>query len=162
VWKLLSCLCMAPSLTRGRVCHVPFSVCSRLSVFTSRIYVSWVLQFINLYTIYIYIYIYIYTHTHTHTSFFQSRLGTADYALLVTISSNYRSSLDTWTVVQLPAFKFKPFVVSVWGFAQYCVHFHFHDCEWFLLVFWIPLLCNRKRTEFGKPHAHRGPMWRRR
>jgi hypothetical protein len=31
-------------------------------------------------------------------SFFQSRLATADYAVLVTISSNYHSSLDTWTV----------------------------------------------------------------
>jgi hypothetical protein len=28
-------------------------------------------------------------------NFFWSRLGTADYALLVTISSNYHSSLDT-------------------------------------------------------------------
>jgi hypothetical protein len=34
VWKLLSCLCGALSLTRGRVCHMSFSVCSNLSVFT--------------------------------------------------------------------------------------------------------------------------------
>jgi hypothetical protein len=40
--------------------------------------------------------------------------------------------------------------------VQYCVHFHY--CEWFLLVFCITLLCNRKRPEFGKPHAYRGPM----
>jgi hypothetical protein len=32
-------------------------------------------------------------------SFFQSRLGRADYALLVTTTSNYHSSLDIWTVV---------------------------------------------------------------
>jgi hypothetical protein len=46
VWKLLSCLCGVPSLTRGRVCHLSFLVCSNLSVFTSRICVS--LQFSNL------------------------------------------------------------------------------------------------------------------
>jgi hypothetical protein len=50
-------------------------------------------------------------------SFFQSRLGTTDYVLLVNISSNYRSSLDTWKVVQMTAAKFKPFILSVWGFA---------------------------------------------
>jgi hypothetical protein len=31
--------------------------------------------------------------------FTQSRLSTADYALLVIISSNYRNSLDTWTFI---------------------------------------------------------------
>jgi hypothetical protein len=50
-------------------------------------------------------------------SFFQSRLGTADYAPLLIISSNYRNSLDTWTVVQLTAAKHKLFMFSVWGFA---------------------------------------------
>jgi hypothetical protein len=39
LWKLLSCLCGAPSLTRGRVCHMSFSVCSKLPVFASSIYV---------------------------------------------------------------------------------------------------------------------------
>jgi hypothetical protein len=34
-WKLLSCLFGAPSLTRGRVCHLSFSVCNNSSVFTS-------------------------------------------------------------------------------------------------------------------------------
>jgi hypothetical protein len=34
VWKLLSCLCGAPSMTRGRVCHLSFSVYCNLSVFT--------------------------------------------------------------------------------------------------------------------------------
>jgi hypothetical protein len=29
-WKLLSCLCRVPSLTRGRVCHLSFSVTSPL------------------------------------------------------------------------------------------------------------------------------------
>jgi hypothetical protein len=49
VWKL-SCLCRAPSLTRGRVCHLLFAVYANLSVFTSSIYVTCVLQFSNLYT----------------------------------------------------------------------------------------------------------------
>jgi hypothetical protein len=47
-------------------------------------------------------------------SFFQSRHGTADYALLVTISSNYRSSLDTRTVVQMTAAKFENFLFPLW------------------------------------------------
>jgi hypothetical protein len=50
-WKLLSRLSGAPSLTRGRVCHLSFSVCSNLPVFTSSIYVTCVLHFSNLYTI---------------------------------------------------------------------------------------------------------------
>jgi hypothetical protein len=41
VWKFLCCLCRTPSLTRGRVCHLSFSVYSTLSVFTSSIYVTW-------------------------------------------------------------------------------------------------------------------------
>jgi hypothetical protein len=51
-WKFLSCLCGAPSLTRGRVYYLSFSACSNLSVCTSSIYVTCVLQFSNLYTIY--------------------------------------------------------------------------------------------------------------
>jgi hypothetical protein len=54
-WKLLSCLCGAPSLTRDRICHLSFSVYSNLSVFVSNIYVTCVLQFSNLYTCTIYI-----------------------------------------------------------------------------------------------------------
>jgi hypothetical protein len=38
---------------------------------------------------------------------FQSRLGTADYAL-VTSRLHYMDSLDTWTVVHMTAAKFKP------------------------------------------------------
>jgi hypothetical protein len=49
VRSLLSCLCGAPSLTRGRVCHSSFSVHSNLPVFTSSVYVIRVLQFSNLY-----------------------------------------------------------------------------------------------------------------
>jgi hypothetical protein len=37
---------------------------------------------------------------------FQSRLGTADYAL-VTSSLHYSDSLDTWTVIHMTAAKFK-------------------------------------------------------
>jgi hypothetical protein len=47
---------------------------------------------------------------------FQSRLSTADYAL-VTRSVHYIDSLDTWTVVHMTAAKFKPFIFSVSGFA---------------------------------------------
>jgi hypothetical protein len=53
LWKLLSCLYGAPSLTRGRVCHLSFWVCSNLPVFTPSIYVTCVSQFSILYTIYI-------------------------------------------------------------------------------------------------------------
>jgi hypothetical protein len=47
---------------------------------------------------------------------FQSRLGTADYAL-VTSSLHYNDSLDTWTVVHMTTAKFKPLILSVSGFA---------------------------------------------
>jgi riboflavin transporter FmnP len=47
---------------------------------------------------------------------FQSRLGTADYAL-VTSSLHYHGSLDTWMVVQMTADKFKSLIYSVSGFA---------------------------------------------
>jgi hypothetical protein len=40
----------------------------------------------------------LYTST-IYTRFFQSRVGTANYALPFIIISNYRSSLDIWTVV---------------------------------------------------------------
>jgi hypothetical protein len=45
VWNFQSCFCGAPSLTRGRVCRLSFSVISNLSVFTSSIYVTCVSQF---------------------------------------------------------------------------------------------------------------------
>jgi hypothetical protein len=48
----------------------------------------------------------------------QSQLGTADHALLVTNSSYYNDSLDTRTVVQMTAAKFKPFIFSVLDFAM--------------------------------------------
>jgi hypothetical protein len=47
---------------------------------------------------------------------FQSRLGTADYAL-VTSNLHYNDSLDTWTVIHMTAAKFKPLIFSVSGFA---------------------------------------------
>jgi hypothetical protein len=43
------------------------------------------------------------------------KLGTADCAL-VTSSLHYHDSLDTWTVVQMTAAKFKPLIFSVSGF----------------------------------------------
>jgi hypothetical protein len=86
-WKLLSCPCGAPPLTRGRVCQLTL-VCSNLPVFTLSIFIFHVF-----YSPAIYIQ---YTHIQ---SFIQSRPRTADCALLVIISSHYHSSLDAWTVV---------------------------------------------------------------
>jgi hypothetical protein len=92
-WLSESCLCSAPSLTRGRTCHLSFSVCINLSAITSSIYVSCVLQFSNLYTIY--------------TKLLSVPFQYSNYALLVIISSNYHSSLDTWKVTFLPTELFK-------------------------------------------------------
>jgi hypothetical protein len=47
---------------------------------------------------------------------FQSRFGTADYAL-VTGSLHYNDSLITWTVVHMTAAKLKPLIFSISGFA---------------------------------------------
>jgi hypothetical protein len=47
---------------------------------------------------------------------FQSRLSTADYAL-VTSSLQNNDSLVTWTVIHMTASKFKPLIFSVSGFA---------------------------------------------
>jgi hypothetical protein len=49
--------------------------------------------------------------------FIQSQLGIADYALLVTSRSCHLGSLDTLTVVQMTAGKFKPSIFSGLGFA---------------------------------------------
>jgi hypothetical protein len=40
VGKLLSCLCGASSLTIGRDCHLPVSVCSNFSIWTLSMYIS--------------------------------------------------------------------------------------------------------------------------
>jgi hypothetical protein len=47
-----------------------------------------------------------------YTGLVQSRLGTADYAL-VTSSLHYNDSLDTWTVVHMTAAKFEPLIFAV-------------------------------------------------
>jgi hypothetical protein len=46
---------------------------------------------------------------------FQSHLGTAHYALLITSSSRRHGSLDTCTDVHMAAAKFKPHIFSVLG-----------------------------------------------
>jgi hypothetical protein len=53
------------------------------------------------------------------------------------------------------AANYKPLIFYV-GFhlVQYCIHFHFHDCGRFLLIFCIILLRNHKRTELGKLHTY--------
>jgi hypothetical protein len=96
---LLSCLCGAPSLTRVRVCHLSLSICSNLLVFMLHVFYS-----SAIYVEYV-------------QSFIQSRLSTADYALLLTSSSGHNGSLGTWTVVNVTDAKFEPFVFPVWGFA---------------------------------------------
>jgi hypothetical protein len=47
---------------------------------------------------------------------FQSRLGTADYAI-VTSSLHYSDTLVIWTVIHMTAAKFQPIIFSVSGFA---------------------------------------------
>jgi hypothetical protein len=49
----------------------------------------------------------------------------------------------------MTAAKFKPLVFPVSGFALSDIA---------NIFFFMILLCNRKLTEFGKPHAYRGPM----
>jgi hypothetical protein len=95
LWRLLSEICHLVFLTRGWVCHLSVSVYRNLSVCTLRIYVSCAWQFSNVYAI--------------HTNFYQSWLGTADYALLVTSNSHYKD-IDTWTVIQMTSAKFKPLI----------------------------------------------------
>jgi hypothetical protein len=51
---------------------------------------------------------------------FQSRLGTADYAL-VTSSLHYNDSLVTWTLIYMTAAKFKLLIFFVSGFALFNV-----------------------------------------
>jgi hypothetical protein len=95
--NLLSCLCGAPSLTRGRV-----SLLSVQSIVVSQ-----------------------YLHSPCWTQFsdvqyiqglVQSRLCTAEYAL-VTSSLLYYGSLDSWTVVHMTAATFKPLIFSMSGLA---------------------------------------------
>jgi hypothetical protein len=47
----------------------------------------------------------------------QSRIGTADYAPLLTNSSRHNGNLDTWTFVHMTAAKFKPLIFPVLGFS---------------------------------------------
>jgi hypothetical protein len=74
-------------------------------------------------------------------------------------SAMYGYGLNTWTVVQLTAANFKPFIFCAGLRLVQCnEHFHFHDYGRLLLAFCIILLCTRKRTEFGKSHVYRRPM----
>jgi hypothetical protein len=71
-------------------------------------------------------------------------------------SSRCHDSLDTWTVLHMSAAKFKPLIFSVWGFALSNIAniFIFMIMNYFCFFFCIILLCNHKRTEFGKLHAY--------
>jgi hypothetical protein len=95
VWKLLSCPCGAPSLTRGRVCHL--SVIVLVSIY----------KYLQVYTSYVIL----------CTICTRSLSVQAQYSKLCTISSSFRynGSLVIWTVVCLTAAKFKLLILSpVW------------------------------------------------
>jgi hypothetical protein len=90
VWKLLCCLCGAPSLTRGRGLS-PVSHCHQYLVHCQRFN-----------TIYI-----------VHVTCFKYAIYTRPLSAQAQYSRScqnlsYNSSLDTWTVVRLTASKFKP------------------------------------------------------
>jgi hypothetical protein len=93
-------------------------------------------QFRDVYTIY------------TVQGLFQSRLGTADYAL-VTSSLHYNDSLDTWTVVHMTAAKLKPLIFSVSGFAWSIVANVFI----FMILDWRAMSLSTKATNW--PHVIR-------
>jgi hypothetical protein len=88
--KLLSCLFGAPSLTRGRVCHV--------SVFVIAVYNSQSLFTLIIYNIYINLNNYFLCYIHLqcnaiftiYTGLVLSRLCTADYALLTSYHDSFR------------------------------------------------------------------------
>jgi hypothetical protein len=83
--------------------------------------------------------------------FIHSQLGTADYAPLVTSSLCYHGSLDTWTVIQMTAAKFKPFTLSIYQgkaeqstvtFRQYIlVSSPLWACDQTLFPVWRLLFC---------------------
>jgi hypothetical protein len=108
---------VASSLTRGRVCNflllrVPASVVLLLSALSD--------ERSGLSFIYIRYLHYLWYSSRTHIQYIQgivqSRLGTADFAL-VTSNVHNNDSLDTWTVIHMTAAKFKPLIFSVSGFA---------------------------------------------
>jgi hypothetical protein len=93
---------------------------------------------------------------HTYTGIVQSRLCTADYALLIRYHGSLRH-LNSRTHDHRQVWASYIFCVGT-RFVQCNEHFHFHGFLWLQLVACIISLYSHKRTEFGKPHAYRGPM----
>jgi hypothetical protein len=67
--------------------------------------------------VYIYYLHFCLSHIYHIQGLFYSRLGTADYALLLTSNWRHNGSPDVWMVVNMTAAKFKPFIFPVSGFA---------------------------------------------
>jgi hypothetical protein len=103
VWKLQSCQCGAPSLTRSRVCRLSWSVMKSIVSIDIRKTIHNVQELIN----------------DSNTIFPRPLSVQAQYSRLCPISSSFRynGSLVTWTAVWLTAAKFKPLVFPVSGFA---------------------------------------------
>jgi hypothetical protein len=127
----------APSLTRGRVCHVSvfvIEVYSSLSLSTKYLLLHYSLQcwthlqYNKIFTIY--------------TGLVQSRLCTADYALLTGYLVYHGSlrHLNSRTHDRRQVWASYIFCVGS-RLVQCCEHFHFHDFGWLLLVACMILLC---------------------
>jgi hypothetical protein len=69
---------------------------------------------------------------------FYSRLGTADYALLLTSNWRHNVSLDTWTVVNMTVVKFKPLVfpTSLRSRSYFTTDSQSVSMSWYRVPFW--------------------------
>jgi hypothetical protein len=101
--QLRVCCFVAPTLTRGRVCNLLLLLVPLESVFCQ--YQSIVSQYVHkIFILSVWHSSGMYSYIQYVQGHFQSRLGTADYAL-VTSSLHSYDSLDTWTVVLMTAAK---------------------------------------------------------
>jgi hypothetical protein len=131
LWREVgSVMCQSLSLKSTRVSHY-------LQLFT--------FEFKNLHSVK-----HIYNNNKIYTGLVQSRLCTADYAVLTSYLVYHGSlrHLNSRTHDRR----------QVWAFYIFCVgprlvqySEHFHDFGWLLLVAWMILLCNHKRTETYLP-----------
>jgi hypothetical protein len=101
VLQLRSCSSGVPSLTIGQVCLLSVIV-SNLCQYVQGFYDSTCFTWSCI--------------IHYIQGLCQSRLGTADYALLI-VAEATRVLLDTWKVVHMTAAKFKPLIRTMSGLA---------------------------------------------
>jgi hypothetical protein len=90
-----------------------------------------------------------------------SREGFAKLIIHILLILCYRGSVVTLTVLSLTVAKFKPFIITMSGFAwsyTYCEHVHSHDFVWLMLVVCTIMLYNRIHTESWKPCANCEPL----